>query len=128
MSSSILRKSPQSSCGKAPKPAKPPKTIKVVKPAKTINVVKVVTFGSVKVKIITPEVEDSTDDGFAAMGFSTIGTIGTTVTVTVGATVGATGGATGGVPGVPLVRRACAPISASRIVQRRWRSSAQSGR
>lgn len=94
-----------------------------------------VSFGGEEVRYITPSPECNTtlDDntgfaalGFAALGFGALGTVGEGNVFNVQELyVDSTSG--NGQVAVNKTR-ACAPISASRLVQRRWRSSNASGR
>lgn len=72
---------------------------------------KTVRFGLIHIKVITPDIEDSSN-GFEAAGFSdklSFGKIGELDTF---------------IMSLPKEKkRACAPISSSRLVQRRWRKT-----
>ena len=93
--------------------------------AQQIQKKKGVRFGGEEVRYITPSPEcyvtKCDNVGFDVLGFSSLGSVGDMETFN-------TGGSLDEVTSSNLKRRACAPISASRLVQRRWRSSNASGR
>ena len=80
-----------------------------------------VRFGGEEVRYITPSPQSGNfDSGFAASGFAALGSVGETEAFNPRGSWHELTSETD--------RRACAPISASRLVQRRWRSAKASGR
>jgi len=86
-----------------------------------------VRFGGEEVRYITPSPAASdagsscANAGFDALGFSSLGSVGEMETFN-------SRGSWEELTNTNSGRRACAPISASRLVQRRWRSSNAAGR